>query len=70
MTTQQPIVASVSHKLDRKVSMVSVGKVNKNANDLIGFYLNLGLHALHLVEIVVYPVAKPRYSVDVVLRQL
>jgi len=35
MTTQQPIVASVSHKLDRMVSMISVGKLNKNANDLI-----------------------------------
>lgn len=68
MTTQEEIITSVSHKLDRMVSMISVGKVNQNANDLFGFHLSLGLHASHIVEIVVYPMTEPRDGVDVVLR--
>lgn len=70
MITQQLVIASVSHKLDRMVSVISVEKVNKNANDLIGFRLSLDLHASHLIEIIVYPMTEPRNSVDVVLRQL
>jgi hypothetical protein len=65
MTTQETIIASVSDKLDR---VVSGGKVNQNDNDSFGFHLGLGLHASHLVEVVVYPMAEPGDGVDVVLR--